>query len=218
MPEPVTIPISFFEVVVEYEQPAIRLLADRATIVQGILDAWKPWTPNIDDVELRTVGKPSEQGVLLKLPLQRASFFIGAAFCRFSRDDSDWETADETIAIFDAAVLALMKFSGVVAGTRRTSIGLHLQPRTKHYMEILRPFMSSLLTALEKEPLRTMAVVAKWANRKVTIDGSGSLVNGLFLKFERDFAASSPYTEIASQLKSDEEQLFRLLGVEEARG
>jgi hypothetical protein len=84
-------------------------------------------------------------------------------------------------------------------------------------MEILRPFMSSLLMALEKEPLRTMAVVAKWPNRKVTIDGSGSLVNGLFLKFERDFVAGSPYTEISSQLKSDEEQLFKLLGVEEAR-
>ena len=62
MAELVTIPISFLQFTVDYQEAAIRLLGDRAGLVQGIFDALKPWKPNIDDIELRATGKSSEQG------------------------------------------------------------------------------------------------------------------------------------------------------------
>jgi hypothetical protein len=55
-------------------------------------------------------------------------------------------------------------------------------------------------------------------NRKVTIDGSGALANGLFLRLERDFEASATYDEMAQLLRHDEEELFTILGIEEDRG
>ena len=106
----------------------------------------------------------------------------------------------------------------MVLGKKSTAISLHIQPRTLTFMDILNPFVPRELAAIEPQPVRTMATVAKWENRKVTIDGSGALANGLFLRLERDFEASATYDEIAQQLRHDEEELFTILGIEEDRG
>jgi hypothetical protein len=218
MPELVTIPISFFELTVDYERPDFKLWIERADIVQGVFDALKPWDPKLDDVEVRSTGKPSEQGVNFKLPLKRVSFFFGPASCKFTRDDADWGSSEETISILETFVSTLIRLSGVAIGAQKTAVALHLQPRKLHFMEILGQFVAPQLAALEKEPVRTMASIAKWPKRKVTIDGSGALANGVFLRLERDFESSSTYYEIAAQLRQDEEELFRILGVEEDRG
>ncbi len=76
MPELVTIPISFFEVAITFERPVFQLWIDRAPVLQGIFDALTPWSPSIDDTEVRNDGKPSTHGITLKLPLKRASFFL----------------------------------------------------------------------------------------------------------------------------------------------
>src|ERR1700722_8401899 len=101
MAELVTIPMSPFEVAANYENPNRQLWLDRASIVQAVFDALKPWGPRIDDVDAITTGKTSEQGFTIKLPLKRVAFFFGAASCRFTRENSDWQCADETTAIFD---------------------------------------------------------------------------------------------------------------------
>jgi hypothetical protein len=218
MPELVTVPISFFECTVDYVQPIIRLLGDRAAVVQSVFDALKPWNPNIDDIELRNTGKSSEQGVNFGLPLKRVSFFLGPSYCRLTRDDADWVAAEETIAILEAALSALVLETDITVRGYRTAIALHLQPRKMSFVEILRPFVAPQLAGLEKEPFRTMAAIAKWPTRKVTIDGSGAIANAVFVKLEREFESSSTYGEMAAQLKQDEEDLFKILGVEEDRG
>jgi hypothetical protein len=51
MAELVTIPLSFFEITVDFERPDLRLWNDRASVVQDIFDALKPWSPSIDNIE-----------------------------------------------------------------------------------------------------------------------------------------------------------------------
>ena len=218
MPELVVIPISFFEFAVDYELPEFQLLADRANIVQGIFEALKPWDPRIDEVEVISVGKLSEQGINLKLPLKSVSFFFGAASFKFKRENVDWKSADETFAILDTALSALIRLSRVKIAMQKTAIAMHIQPRSLPFVDILRPFIAGRLASLEAEPITTMAAVAKWSSRKVTIDGSAALANGVFLRLERDFPGATTYEAIAQQLKKDEEDLFEILGVEEDRG
>ena len=62
MPASITIPISIFELTILYERPEIRLLADKTRAVEGLFTAFAPWNPSVDDIELLTSGKPSEQG------------------------------------------------------------------------------------------------------------------------------------------------------------
>jgi hypothetical protein len=213
MVEFVTIPESFFEVAIDYEKPDIRLLSDRTSVVQGIFEALLPWNSKVDDIEVLTAGKITEQGVMFKLPQKHISFFVGVTYCRFSRNAADWDSAEETITILDAVVSALANLSGVVMGTKRTAIGVHLQPRTLPFMEILLPFVAAQLAGIELEPIKTMATVAKWGNRKVTIDGSGAIANGIFLKLERDFVSATTCDEMAQQLRKDEDELFAIMGV-----
>jgi len=217
MPELVTIPLSFIEFTLDYERQDLTLWVERAHIIQTIFDALKPWNPSIDDLEPISTGKLSEQGFILKIPLKRVSFFFGPASCRFTRDGVDWNMLEETIAILDAAFSAFIRFSGMVIVGQRTVIGLHLQPKTAPFMDILSAFLAPQLAALEKEPVKTMATVVRWAKRRVTLDGSGALVNALFLKFEREFDGATSYEEMAVQLRKDEEELFGILGIEEDR-
>lgn len=218
MAELVAIPISVFELAVDYERPEFRLWMDRASVVQAIFDALKPWEPRIDDVDAITTGKASEQGFTIKLPLKRVSFFFGPASCKFVRENVEWRTAEETIAILDAAVSALIRSSGVAMGPQNTTVYLHLQPKSLPFTDLLTPFIAPQLATLDSESVMTMATVAKWAHRKVTIDGSVVIANAVFLRFEREFPSTATYEEIAGQLRKDQADLFRILGVEEDLG
>ena len=218
MSELVTIPISFFEVAITYERAVFEILTDRSAVLQLIFDGLKPWNPHVDDTEVVSSGRPSQQGVIVKLPSKRASFFVGPVSCRFSRDDAVWESAKETVAILDNALSALTHSAGVVLGMKNVSISMHMQPRTLHFMEILKAFVPRQLAAIDSNPVKTMATVAKWEDHKVTIDGSGSLANGLFLKLERNFDARVTYDEMTDRLHLDEDELFKILDIEEDRG
>jgi len=217
MVEVVTIPVSFFELAVDYEQPALNLLTDRGLVMQAIFNALRRWDAKLDDIEIMTAGKHSEQGVMFRIPPKRASFFFGAEFCRFSRDGVDWSSAEETTTMLEAAISTLLKVSGVATLKLRATIGIHIQPRTKTFMEILSPFMAPQLAGLEHAPLFTMAIVAKWEKRKVTLDGSVAVANGVFIKIEREFESATSYTDMALRLKEDEDHVLQVLGVEEDR-
>jgi hypothetical protein len=217
MARPISIPLSFVELVVRYEHPNVRAFNDRATILQTIFDALLPWSPKLDDVEPVTTGKISDQGLIFRLPLKQISIFFGPVFCRFSRDNVDWTEAGETIKIFEAALSALMQLTGLASGGKHASVGVHLQPKAGTFMDILGPFMPPQITAIEEDSPRTMASIVRWNKRVVTLDGSGSLANAAFLKFEREFEAGATFTDIAGQILEDEKQLFAVLNVEEVR-
>ncbi len=217
MPELVTIPISFFEVTIEYEKPDVRLLGDRAAMVQTIFEALSPFSPALDDIEVLSAGKLSEQGVLFKLPQKNVSFFAGATFCRFSRNAVNWDLAKETIDILNVFVSTLTLVASVTMGVKKTAMGMHLQPRTKSFRDILRPFVPTQFVGLESESIKTMGSITRWEKRAVTIDGSGSIANGVFLKLEREFPSTMSYEDLAQQLFKDEKELFAIMGIEEDR-
>jgi hypothetical protein len=215
MPEIVTTPLSYFEVVFEYAEPNIQLAMNRAAVVQAIYTALKPWHISIDDMEVIQTGKPSEQGVKFKIPEKKSSFFFGPASCKFTRDDTNWTLAEETIQILDAALSALKSSAGITLASQKTLVALHLQPKKVTVADILRPLVSPALARLEPTPAITMATVVKWDNRRVTIDGSAQVANGMFVRYEREFRGDVGYLEIAKQLRADEDALFDMLGVQE---
>ncbi len=215
MPEIVTTPISYFEVEMEYAEPDLKMWLDRANIVRAVYSSLKPWGVTVDDVEIIQTGKPSEQGIKFKIPKKLSSFFFGPSYCKFTRDNTDWSIAEETIQMITAATDALLTETGATVVKRKTAIVLHAQPKTLPFIQIIGPLIPKQLADLEPGPVKTMATIVVWENRKMTIDGSGSLANGIFLRFEREFDGSIAYEELAHQLKTDEDQIFALLGIME---
>jgi hypothetical protein len=215
MPEPITIPISVFELTVRYQKPVIRLLADRFAIVQALFDAFAEFEPNADDMEIISTGKTTEQGIRLRLASQKITFFFGATHCKITRESAVWADADAMLSTIDLFLTTLVTVSHVVLGRRTSVVSLHLQPKTASFKDILRPFIDPRLKALDSEPLKAMAIVARWPNHRITLDGSAQIANGTFVQMEREFDPQASYEEMKNIIFSDEFELLKLLGVEE---
>ncbi len=215
MAEQITIPISTFEITIAYTRTVLNLWLDRAAVVQAMFDAFQPWSLNIDDVEGITVGKPSEQGVKFRLPLQKVTFFFGPAACKFTKEAATWADAEETLRILTAALDVLIDRGGVELGKRSTSLALHLQPKSIPFKELLWPFLVPAIAQLEDSRAEAMAYVVRWKGRRITLDGSAALANGVFAHLERDFEPTASFDNIRTILLNDELNLFKLLNVEE---
>jgi hypothetical protein len=215
MPVLVTIPIATFDMAMEYTAPSMKLIMDRANVVDQLFRGFREWDIKVDDVEVITEGKPSTQGIKFKIPSKRTAFFFGAGLCRITRDDANWESAEDTIAILNVGLKTLVEVGGVTIGTYKTSIALHIQPKTAQFIELIKPFASPKIAALVNEEIDRFATVVKWKDRRITIDGSAQLANAAFLKFERDFDGSTPIGVIATKLRADEDELFAMLNIEE---
>ncbi len=215
MPELVTIPIAVVEVAVEYDSPSMKLIMDRANVVDHLFKSFKQWDLRIDDVEVITEGKPSEQGIRFKLPLKRTSFFFGAGGCKLVRDDASWDTAEETLAILETGWKVLVETGGVQAGVYHTNIAMHMQLKSRPFIEILKPFAPAPFLKLDNSPITAVAAIIRWEGRRITVDGSGQLANGIFVRLERDFPGQLSFHDVAKQLRADEEELFGIIGVKE---
>jgi hypothetical protein len=217
MPELITIPISYFEVLARYRDPDIDTFMDRRESVSALFKAFKAWNIGIEDIEVITQGKLVEQGIKFTLPKNRITFFFGPAFIRLTQDGSSWETASVTLEILKAALGAIRESGAYSIEIFKTTIALHVQPRAIGYFEILKPFLPPKLGTLRAVSPKTMASVVVWEDRKITLDGSGSVANAIFIKLERDFAGTYSLAEMAEQLYEDEKELFELLEIEEEK-
>jgi hypothetical protein len=215
MPEHVTIPISGFELSVNYAKPDVKLWVDRGPIVQGIFEALCQWNPNFDDIEVINVGKPSEQGVKLKVASRNISFFFGPTGCRLTKDAATWADADEMIRIHETALSVLAAIGHVAFARKIAILSLHLQPKILSFREILRPFLAQPIAKLEDSPVEAIAIVARWNGRRITLDGSAAIVNGVYVQSEREFESTTSYDEVKSAVLNDELALFKLLDLEE---
>jgi hypothetical protein len=215
MPDAITIPISTFELSIAYEKPEIKLMTDRVVPVQALFTALGPWAPELDDMEIITAGKLSEQGVKIRISSQKASFFFGTTGCKFTKDAANWADADEILRLITTALGALNETSGVTFGKRTAILSLHLQLKTVSFKDILRTFMSPELLKLDPSPTEAVAIVARWPKHRITLDGSAALANGIFLQTEREFDANTTFEDMKTIIFNDETELLKLLGVEE---
>ncbi|HEV2325563.1 MAG TPA: hypothetical protein VGS10_16550 [Terracidiphilus sp.] len=216
MPEKVTIPIAFFEYTARYVKPNFQALMDRARIVQAIYDSLIPWQIKIDDVEPITTGKPSEQGINFRLPDRKVLFYFGVESCKFTKNDADWAGAEDLIKIMSASFKALKQTAGVDFLNQQASVAMHVQPTKMRFVELLKPFLSPAIQALESTEMTSGAAIIKWDKHRIVLDGSAALANALFLKFEREFEGDETLENMALRLRSDEDAILKMLGVEEA--
>jgi hypothetical protein len=215
MPEKVAIPVSVFDYGSDYVRPVISIWMDRATIVQNMFNALARWGLDIDNVEPITTGKPSEQGITIRLPGKRASFFFGPSGCKFTRDTVDWSMAQETAEILQTCLSTLLDGTDVQLLNQKTALIMHLQPSTKKFMDLLRPMLPEKLKAFSTGEITSGASVVKWKDSRITLDGSNHVANGLYLKYEKEFDSSVSLETIARDLRAAEEKLFQILDVEE---
>jgi len=216
MPEKVRIPVSIFDHSSDFVRPVISIWMNRAELVENMFDALAKWGMDVDNVEGITKGKPSEQGIKILIPEKKVALFFGPTECKFTRDAVDWSKAQETAEILEAFLATLRTWKGVQLLNHKTALIMHLQPTTKKFMDLLRPFLSEKLQAFRTGEITTGATVVKWKDCRITMDGSAVAANAIYLKYEQEFDISVSFETIAMTLRAAEEKLFRILDIEEA--
>ena len=215
MPEKVAIPISIFDYSSDFVRPVISIWMNRAELVQNMFDALAKWDLSVDDVEGVTTGKPSEQGIKIRIPEKHVSLFFGPTGCKFTRDAVDWGMVQETAEILQAFLGSLLTWKGVQLQNHKTALILHIQPATKKFIDLLKPFLPEKLQAFSAGEITSGASVVKWKDSRITLDGSAVAANGIYLKYEQEFESSASFETIAMSLRAAEEKLFLILDVEE---
>ena len=57
--------------------------------------------------------------------------------------------------------------------------------------------------------------MTRWQKYRITIDGSAAIANGIYLQTEREFEAKTSFEDMMQAIFTDEQQLFKLLDVQE---
>jgi hypothetical protein len=80
----------------------------------------------------------------------------------------------------------------------------------------LRPFLAPAIVKLEESPAEAMAYVIRWKGRRITLDGSAAIANGIFVNLEREFDSAASFEDMKKTMFNGESTIFKLLNVEEA--
>lgn len=214
---PVSVPISIFDLTMQFVRPNLRLAMNRADFVEDLFEQFGRWDISVDDIEVVQEGKPSEQGIKFKIPKRQVTFFFGPSHAQLIWDDAKWEAASEIIEILTIGLEALTKHGKVEVRTYKAVVALHLQPLKVPFIELLKPFASQALIKIDPSPITAFATVLRWEGRRITIDGSAQIANAIYVRFERDFPGYLPIETISGEIRTDEESLYSIIGVEEVQ-
>jgi len=176
-----------------------------------------PFNFRLANTELVTTGTLADHKVIFRLPERGISFQFGAEEYKFAKDGSSWSTAEEDALVLLAAERALLDASGAKVDSCLATLAMHLQPIAKTRDEILAPFVPEPFKPLVKnrQP-QTFGNHLKWDDGDVLLDFSVALANGIFLRLSSQFQGQPLLPDILTKVRSDEEMLFGILGIEEA--
>ena len=168
------------------------------------------------NAEIINTGKPVDHKAIFRLPERGISFQFGAEGYRFSKEFLSWATAEDDGQILLAAERALMDGSSAKVASCIAIVGTHIQPLNKSREEILAPFIPQPFKILmQQRQTRSYATHFMFVDGDAVIDFSVGFANGIFLRFSSRFNGHPPLSEILAKVRSDQDALFGILGIEE---
>jgi hypothetical protein len=214
MPSLIKIPYSTVEYQARFARPVIQLIAEKAAPIQAVVDALIPF--GFQFVNTETDGMLSAHKTTFRLPDRNIVFHFGAEECRFTKNASNWNTADEDLQVLIAAESAVLA-QGAEVRTRSVAVAMHLQLVETPRSEILsrfapEPFFKNV--PAEYQPIQFGTAVTL-AHGSILVDHSATVANGIFVRFAQEFDAIPSLLDIMAKVRRDEEFLFGVLDVEE---
>ena len=218
MPAAIAIPLSQIEITYTYDYPSIPLMTDRAELIHQLFEAFRPWKPDIDDLLVVNEGKVSEQGITIKAASERASFFVGVAYCRFTKNGVNWAEAAKIEEMVNAVLSTFHRLAPVKLAGQKVTLSMHIQPEGVSVGEILRKtIVAEKLRNFGGEEMLVSVAILRWRGFGLTIDRSAAIANGIYIQIEREHGPEATFADFKTALAGDQERLFALLDVQEAK-
>jgi hypothetical protein len=218
MAELVKIPYATSEYQARFERPYIAFIGqDRPRVFEAVLTALLPFDLRLENTEIVATGTPADHKTIFRIPERGIRFEFGAQDYKLTKELANWSTAEADGEILLAAERALMEGSGAKIVSCIATVAMHLQLLARPREEILAPFLPDPFKVfLPQRQVQTYGHHFKFADGEVLLDFSLAFANGIFLRFSSHFTGHPPLADVLAKVRSDQDTLFGILGVEEA--
>jgi hypothetical protein len=212
------IPQSVLEYTLVFASPIIQVGEARTVLVMAALDALKPWGFALDGVETRLRSdKLSEHAIIFRrtkpaAPSMSLTLFYDKIF--ISAENLDWDSADDFIRAASAGVEAVKSASNPTVKAQHLVVGIHIQLKDRQRAEVVKPLLSREALRLIDGDLKFPGVIVTGDKLNVIIEASLVYANGLWVRLFREHPGNVTLQELAAVLRTDEERLFEVLGLE----
>ncbi len=202
-----------------YAKPVLSLVMNRADTVEAIFDALLPFNFQLQNMDVFTEGNITAQKIGFRLPERNINFQFSAEFCTFVKQGATWRTAEEDLAVLEAAEGALLRSKNIEVAARSVTISMHLQLLDTHLHDVMAPFLPAAFLSSkdprlddEYKPNRH-AVLANWQNGAVLLDKSNVAANAIYVRLTTE--SNGSIRQLFEKLYRDEMYVFSVLNVQE---
>jgi hypothetical protein len=218
MAELVKIPFATSEYHARFERPYIAFIGlDRPRAFEAVFTALLPFNIHLENTEVLVTGTPADHRTIFRIPERGIRFEFGAEEYKFTKEQANWSTVEADGQILLAAERALMEGNDVNIASCIVTVAMHLQLLAKSREELLAPFFPDPFKIfLTQRQTQTHGSHLRFADGDVLLDFSVAFANGIFLRFSSQFTGHPPLAEVQTKVRSDQDMLFGILGVEEA--
>jgi hypothetical protein len=216
MSEPVLalVPLSILEYQRQFPQLAWEHWKESSKLVSSLLAAFAEWRVGLADISIVTnPSNLSEAQVTVQLLQNRYVLIVGLGSARFHVWNPSWAEAPTIMRVGSAAISALAQ-AGLGEATRQEiSIAMHMTPQGVPAKSLTRQFKPELLSRKFKSEIDACGAVLYAAERSWQVDLSANYPDSLFAKVTRFFDSSASLEQVASELRSEEDELLALLNL-----
>ncbi len=214
MPDLVKIPLASTEYQARFERPSIGFIGnDRPRAVEAVVDALTPFGFRLANSDAVATGPLADHKVTFRFPDKGITLQFGAEYFQFTKEGSNWATAEDDMKVLIAGERALLEGSSVKVGSCMVTVALHAQLMTKPREEVLASFLPTPLREWRK-PIG-YGNHLRWAEGDLLLDFSAVFANGIFMKFSSRFEGHPPAQQILERVHEEETSIFQLLGIQE---
>ena len=211
------IPRSFLEYTLAFETPILEIWERRAAISAHLLEALKPFGFYLDGMEFKFPEKVNDHAIIFRrtsppTPPFSIALFFGKIF--IAAENLDWSEAETFLKAVTAGIDVIRKATEYTVRSQHTGLGIHIQLKNKTLKDVTAPLISAPARELLDGDITFSGVILNREKSNIIIELSTLYANALWVRMFREHSSSATLPEIAATLRKDDEQLFKVLGLE----
>jgi hypothetical protein len=211
---PAEVPLSFLEFTVAYPDHLVspRRLYDDALPLT--FSAFRPWGITAEQVTWKqNATTAAEFQITFTLLNGRVVYSVGIAAARLLVMNPSWEEAERLMQLGRAAFDALANLVAGKIDVQTVAMTLHVRPTGRGVLDITKKFCPAANPELMDQKPKGFGFSMSRENATWLVDLSALYPDALFARITRIFPKDVPLEKIAVELKTEEEGLAQLLGV-----
>jgi hypothetical protein len=209
---------SLLEYTSVFKRPILEAWSASTKLIAAVLEALQPSGYKLDGVEANIqTRKFDEFSVVFRrttpaFPPRSLTLGLGSAIV--TAENLDWTEAEQFISGQSAALNAIREVGGAEIQSQRLVVGMHIQLKERPRKDVTAPLLSPVACGLLDGKADFSGVILLREKAILVIDASLALANGLFVRITREHPPEASLEKLAETLRSDEQRIFDVLGLE----